>query len=159
MPSASFVSLDRSVEEGDVEPVRLEPQEIVLPIRKGAEKFMDEDLLVPPLVPRERVQQLTAEQIGDVPPKQPFRSVFLKGARLSKSPRSRAKEVRQNPNSQRPLVSFPRSHSHRVKCGLRVRQSTGLRQNPRSRSIMVSFQLPVGRTSRADLSVTELWLR
>ena len=43
-----------------LELVRLEPQEIVLPIK-------EETVDAVTLIPRERVQQWTAEQIGDVP--------------------------------------------------------------------------------------------
>ena len=47
-----------------LEPVRLVPQERCASDqgRDRAEKFMDEDLPVPPLVPRERVQHRTAER-------------------------------------------------------------------------------------------------
>ena len=57
----TLVSLDRSVQEGVVEwlePVRLEPPEIVLPIKDRRCGDVD---------PAERVKQWTADQIGDVP--------------------------------------------------------------------------------------------
>ena len=123
----TLVSLDRPLQEGVVErlePVRLEPQEIVLPIK-------EETVDAVTLIPRERVQQRTAEQIGDVP-QLLEETVEVVNATLQERISERSEAIKVPKISRQGSASFTRSQSRVWTRGLLESQ----RRVPRHCSIL-----------------------